>query len=417
MKDITEKFDVVVIGGGPAGMLAAGRAAELGARVALLERNRSLGNKLLMTGNGRCNLTQGEFNDADFVRKFGDKKAKFLFSALSVFGPEEVINFFEKRGVLMNVEKDGRVFPKTGKAPDVLHVLEKYLQENKVEIIFNADVGSLEMAEGKIASVKLKDKNIHADKFILCTGGKSYPNTGSTGSGYALAKAAGHWINKPQPALVPIEIKESWIKDLQGLSLKTIVSIFQQNKKQETLTGEMLFTHFGLSGPMIINASKKIGELLAGGSVFVDIDLLPEVSTIDLDKKMQQAFIDHGKKDLKNYLAELLPLKLATVLLKLSSIDGKKKLNLVTKVERLALAKLIKNLRLTVKAVQGYNQAMVTSGGVELKEVDSKTMRSKIVSNLFFAGEVLDLDGPTGGYNLQVAWSTGYAAGTHAAGK
>lgn len=417
MQKTPEKFDVVVVGGGPAGMMAAGRAAESGARVALLERNRSLGNKLLMTGLGRCNLTQGEFDDKEFVRKFGDKKAKFLFSALSVFGPEEVTNFFEKRGLLTSLEKDGRVFPKTGKALDVLHVLEKYLKEQDVEIIFNADVISLEIEDGKITSVKLKDKNIRADKFILCTGGKSYPNTGSTGNGYAWAKAVGHWVNKPRPALVPVEVTESWIKELQGISLEAKVSIFQNDEKQTDLAGDVLFTHFGLSGPLIINASKKIGELLEKGAVIVEIDLMSEFGAAELDKKLQQDFLVHGKKDLKNYLTELLPLKLVLVLLRLSGVDGKKKLNLVTKEERLALVGLMKKLRLTVKGLLGYNQAMVTSGGVELKEVDSKTMQSKLVSNLFFAGEILDLDGPTGGFNLQVAWSTGYAAGTQAGKK
>jgi predicted Rossmann fold flavoprotein len=316
------------------------------------------------------------------------------------------------------VEADGRIFPKTGKAPDVLNVLGKYLKEHKVEVLFEADVQGLIMGDGRIDSVNLRERKILADKFILCTGGKSYPNTGSTGNGYDWARAVGHWIVKPRPALVPIEVAENWVKELQGMALRTTVNLLQGEKKQSLGLGDMMFTHFGLSGPLIINASKLIGECLAGeGEVVLELDLFPELSVLELGQKLQQDFIEHSKKDLKNYLAELLPVKLSLLLIKLAGADGKKKLNFVTKEERLKILELMKGLRFTVKGLQGYNQAMVTSGGVDLKEVDSKTMRSKIVNNLYFAGEVLDLDGPTGGYNLQVAWSTGYAAGTHAANR
>ncbi|MFA7208818.1 MAG: NAD(P)/FAD-dependent oxidoreductase [Parcubacteria group bacterium] len=440
MKSKIEKFDIAVIGGGPAGMMAAGRAAGLGARVALLEKNSSLGRKLLITGKGRCNLTQAEFDDKEIIKKFG-KNGKFLFSALDAFGPEEVIRFFEDRTVPVKIERGGRVFPKSDRAQDVLRALEKYLEKNNVEIIYDAQVAGFDVAPiasgGKIASVKLAEKGyvsaekqammparrIYADKFIICTGGKSYPATGSTGDGYQWAKDLGHKIIPPAPALVPIKTKETWVKDVQGLSLKNVtVNLLQNNKKpayrtgkQDSRFGEMMFAHFGLTGPIVLDLSKKAGELMAQGEVAISIDLKPALDLDQLDARLQRDFKENSNKDFINYLPELLPQKIIASIVNLSGIDPRKKINLVTKEERKRLAGLLKDLRLTADGTTGYNQAIVTSGGVDTREVDSKTMRSRIVGNLFLAGEILDLDGPTGGYNLQMCWSTGYAAGTYAA--
>ncbi len=422
MKNEREKFDVAVIGGGPAGMIAAGRAAEMGARVVLLEKNESLGKKLLITGKGRCNLTRDEFDLKEMVSKFG-KNGNFLFSALASFGPEEVIKFFEDRGLPTKIERGGRVFPASNRSQDVLRVMQKYLEKNKVKMMFGSEIVGFESDGKKIKGVKLKKekgvpggRQILSDKFILCTGGKSYPTTGSTGDGYQWAKDLGHAIVKPAPALVPIKTKEAWVRDVQGLSLKNVeISLIQDEKKKDSRFGEMLFTHFGLSGPIVLDISKKAGELAAKGEVVISIDLKPALSFDQLDARLQRDFKDNGKKDFINYLPEILPQKLIAVMIVLSGIDPRKKINVVTGAERKKLALLLKDLRLTFDGTAGFAQAVVTSGGVSTKEVNSKTMQSRIVSNLFLAGEILDLDGPTGGYNLQMCWSTGYAAGTYAA--
>ena len=411
MDKSTKKFDVAVIGGGPAGMIAAGRAAELGAKVVLIEKNSALGKKLLLTGNGRCNITQIDHDAKGFVEKLG-KNGKFLFSAFSVFGPNEVVEFFEKRNLLTKVEKNGRVFPVTDDAIDVLSTLTKYLKDGGVEIITDAQVVGFEFVDNRISGVRLQDQIIQADKFILATGGKAYPATGSTGDGYVWAKELEHTIIPPMPALAPVRISENWAHDLQGLSLEDAhISLWQNEKKQASFQGELLFTHFGLSGPLVINASKAISALLQKGSVTIELELFPELTTFELDKKLVLAFEKNNKKDIKNYFREILSRKMLDLILKLAEIDPDKKLNFLTKKERHKIVTLLKSLKFTVSDVMGFEQAMITSGGVAIKEVDSKTMRSKIIENLYFAGEILDLDGPTGGYNLQICWSTGYLAG------
>jgi hypothetical protein len=416
MEKKLEKFDVAVIGGGPAGMMAAGYAAELGAKVVLLEKNAILGRKLLLTGHGRCNLTNAEFDDQKFIEKLNNKKSKFLFSSLAAFGPEEVIEFFEFRKLKTKVEKNNRVFPAGDNSCDVLDILKKYLQDNKVKIIFNAEVQVFEKNGKEIKSVRLKDREILADKFILCTGGKAYPSTGSIGDGYRWAKDLGHNIIEPSPALVPIKTKEDWVKEVQGLSFDKVgINLLQNNKKQYSYSGEILFTHFGLSGPAILNLSKKVGELAKNGEVIISIDLKPDFNREQLDEKLKKDFPENSNKNIANYLTKILPQKMADTSLKLSGIEMTKKIHAVTKEERKKIVSLIKDLRLTYDDTTGFNQAMLTGGGVDLKEVDSKTMQSKIINNLFFAGEILDLDGLTGGFNLQICWSTGHAAGTYKA--
>ena len=404
-----EYFDIAIIGGGPAGMMAAGQAAKLGAKVILIEKNESLGKKLLITGGGRCNLSQAEFKDRIFADKLG-KKGKFLLSALSVFGPKETIKFFEKIGLKTKIERGQRVFPVSDKSYDVLTILLKYLNKNKVEILLGQRVNGFEMNGQKIESIRLKGQEIIAHSYILATGGKSYPRTGSDGKSYKWAQQIGHNVIDPKPALTPVKTKENWPSDLQGLSLKNVsVSVFQNNKKQDSRFGEMLFTHFGISGPIVIDLSKKIGELLNTGEVILKIDLKPALSIETLDKRLQRDF--KSNKDFKNYLPNLMPKRMGGLILRLTGIDRDKKLNVITKDERKKIIETLKGLILNVRGLAGFNSAIITSGGIDLKEIDSKTMKSKIIENLYFTGEIINLDGPTGGFNLQICWTTGYIAG------
>jgi predicted Rossmann fold flavoprotein len=422
MKKTTEQFDVAVIGSGPAGMIAAGRAAELGAKVVLLEKNQTLGTKLLATGNSRCNLTHAQFDCHNFIKEIG-KNGKFLYSSLSAFGPREIIEFFENHGLSTRTESSGKVFPLSDKSSDVLKTLTAYLKKQHVKIITGIEVTGFAMNNDKIidhlrlkeAPYGFKEKKLYAKHYIIATGGKSYPLTGSTGDGFRWAKTFQHTIVPPAPGLTPIAIKEPWIRQLQGLSLKNVsVTLLQKNKKLTTAFGSLLLTHFGISGPMILNMSKRIGELLADGEVIIDIDLKPALDEQQLDKRLQRDFETFSNKDYKNYLPELLPKKLVDVFGGLSQIDPHKKLHQITREERLHIVQMLKHFHLTADRLLGFNYAMITRGGINLKEIDSKTMRSKLITNLSFAGEVLDLDGPTGGYNLQICWSTGYAAGTYA---
>jgi predicted Rossmann fold flavoprotein len=407
-------FDLAVIGGGPAGIMAAGRAAELGAKVVLIEKNKKLGQKLLITGKGRCNITNAEFDLRKLVANYG-KSGKFLFHAFSIFGPQDIINFFEQLGLRTKIERGKRVFPVSNQANDVIGALTKYLVKNKVNIFFNSPVVKIIHHNHKIEKLILKDGEITAKNYILATGGKSYPSTGSTGEGLNWAIDLGHQIKELSPALVPIKTKESWVKELQGLSLKNVeMAVIQRGKKETSEFGECLFTHFGLSGPIILDISKKVGELLKNGIVDLSLDLKPALDFATLDKRVQTDFKKYQNKSYKNCLSDLLPRKLIPVMIKLSRIDPEKKANSITKEERQGLVKLFKNLPMTAIGLMGFDAAIVTSGGIILGEIDNKTMKSKIIDNLFLAGEMIDLDGPTGGFNLQLCWSTGYLAGQSA---
>ncbi|HAT73971.1 MAG: putative flavoprotein [Candidatus Moranbacteria bacterium GW2011_GWF2_36_839] len=406
-----EKFDVVIIGGGASGMMAGILASENGEKVAIIEKNSTIGKKLLLTGNGRCNLTQANFSNREFVEKLG-KSGKFLFSGLAIFGPRETQEFFARLELKLKTEKDGRVFPESDKAQDVLDALKKSLKKNGVVVKLNQNVLDFELENAKIVYVKTAERKIYAKNFILSTGGKSFPTTGSIGDGYAWLEKMGHTIISPAPALTPIKIKERWVKELPGVSLPNVgIKILQQDKKIFEITGEILFTHFGLSGPAVINASKYVSQNISKGEIFLELDLFPTFTQNVLEEKLKIDFEEYKKKDLKNYLAEYFSQKLALTILELSKLETDRKIYSLGKTHRNNLAKLLKNIRLSVDSLLDFESAMITSGGVSLKEVENKTMRSKIISNLFIAGEVLDLDGPTGGYNLQIAWTTGYSAG------
>lgn len=412
MWKLQDEFDIAVIGGGPAGIMAALQAATSGARVVLIEKNQTLGKKLLLSGGGRCNLSYAEFNDKALAQKFG-KKGQWFLSPLAAFGPEELIRFFEEKGFKIKMEKDGRIFPASSESQKVVEFLTKYLKESRVKVLLGKEILGFEVVGGLIKKAQLFEREISAKAFIVCVGGRTYPATGSTGQGYDWLKAMGHKIIEPRPALTPVKTKEDWVKKLPGVSLKSVgLSLWQKNKKIAGEAGDILFTHFGLSGPVVLNLSKFIGEALEKGEVNLKIDLMPELNEAALDKKLQEDF--KGNKDFKNYLAEFFPQRFAEFLGQLARIDLDKKVNIITKDERAALLGILKGLRLTAKELLGFNEAIVTSGGVDLKEIDSKTMRSKIISNLYLAGEIIDLDGPTGGYNLQFCWTTGFVAGTSA---
>ena len=407
--------DIAVIGGGPAGMMAAGRAAESGAKVILIEKNETLGKKLLITGKGRCNFTHNEFDLRKFAEKFG-RNGRFLYSALAVFGAREVIDFFESRGVKAKVEQGDRIFPEKGNAQDVLNIFIKYLAEGKVNILLNARVSGFKQEKGKISQVLLGDREISADKYILCTGGKSYPQTGSIGDGYRWAEQLGHTVISPVPALNPVKTSDGWAKELQGLSLKNIsLQLFQNNKKKDERFGEMLFTHFGVSGPIVMDMSKNIGELLKSGPVKLILDLKPALDFKKLDRRIRRDFQEFKGRMFKNSLKGLLPLSMIPVIIKLSGIGPEKKVDYISREERNKLVHLLKELELTPTGLLGFKWSVVTSGGVALKEVNPDTMGSRKIKNLYFAGEILDLDGPSGGYNLQECWGTGYLAGKSAA--
>ena len=406
------KYDVIVIGGGPAGMMAAGRAAENGAKVLLLEKNKSLGKKLLLTGKGRCNITNKIESTKELVEKFGPK-GKFLYASFNVFGPDQTIAFFEGRGLKTKVERGGRVFPESDNAKDVLDCLVRYLKAGGVKIMAGAEVQKIVAEGGHIEKLILRGgEELAADNYVIATGGLSYPGTGSTGDGYKWLKDLGHSINELSPALTAISLKGGIPKKLEGLSLKNVeISLCQDNKKVDARFGEAIFTSTGLSGPIVLDLSKEVGKVLSAGKASLKIDFKPALDFKELDARLLKDFQVLSKKMFKNSLDELLPQKMIPVIVELSGISPEKKTALISKEERKNLAHLLKEFTFEVEALDGYSHAIITAGGVELKEVDPGTMKSKIVDNLSIVGEVLDLDGPTGGYNLQVCWSTGQIAG------
>lgn len=391
------KYDVVIIGGGPAGMMAAISASSLGAKTLIIEKNDKLGNKLLLTGGGRCNLTCIEKNNKDFCNKFG-KNGDFLLSSFSAFDSQKTINFFEE----IQLKKEGnKIYPESENSKDVLKFLLSKLKENKVKIITSSPASEIKRDNSAIKSIVLDSGEVIEGKnYIICTGGKSYSVTGSSGD--AFVWDIGHNVTELRPALTPVEIKEGWTKSLQGISLKDICLTIDKKKHY----GDLLFTHFGLSGPMILNISKDINPR---DKIF--LDLFPNKNKEELDKYFQKIFDKKKNKFVSTFLSEFMPEKLIPFILNFSSVPKARKINNLTKEERLRLIRNVKEIELNVVGLLGFDKAMITSGGISLKEIDSKTMKSKIINNLYFAGEVIDIDGPSGGYNLQVCWTTGYIAG------
>lgn len=409
-----QNYDIAVIGGGPAGMMAAGRAAELGRKVILLEKNPTLGVKLLITGGGRSNITNAQYDVRTFLKKYKDSD-KFLFSTFSQSSVKDAIEFFNNKGMPTKVEAENRVFPLSNSSQSVWDVLVNYMKENSVEIKTNAIVTGFEKEDNRITGIKLKNKEIiKAKSIVLATGGTSRPETGSTGDGFIWLKELGHNIIPSNEALVPIALSDSWIKPLSGVTLKDIkLTTFQNDQKQESHKGKLLFTHFGISGPTVLNMSKDIGELIKYGDVEIRLDLLPTLDHGMLNTRLQELFKIDDKKKIKNSLGSIVPSSLVPIILKSSNVDGDKTNNNISREERMRLIDTIKGISMHVSHLLGSDKAVVSSGGVDLTEVDFKTMKSKIIENLYLIGDVLNIDRPSGGYSLQLCWTTGWVAGSN----
>lgn len=407
------KYDVAVIGAGPAGLMAAITASNNGAKVIVLEKNRQPGLKLLITGGGRCNVTN-YLEDYQLLAKNYGKNGSFLLSAFSKFGPSEVVDFFENLGVKTKIEKNNQVFPVSNQSREVLKSLTDELSFKGGIIKTSAVVKKIVSKNKIIQKIVLNDgEEVIARNYILATGGKSYAATGSTGDGYGWLKSLGHRITPLSPVLSPILIEEKNIADLEGLSFSEIkISLFKQEKRVISLLGDCIFTASGLSGPLIFSLSRYVGSSLKGDRLV--IDLMPNLNQEQLDRKLQKLFSDYGQKFIKNILTEIVPPKLIPTLMWWLDLTAEEKGNAVTKAERQKLGYFLKNWSFHIKGLAAYEKAMVTAGGLDLKEIDPKTMRSRLIYNLFVAGEILDLDGPTGGFNLQICWSTGRVAGENA---
>lgn len=409
---------VIVIGGGAAGMIAAITSSNEGNDVTLIEKTSSLGNKIKITGKGRCNLTfDGDIEDFknNIVKNF-----KFMYSSFNAFSNVDVVNYFNKLGVKTKIERGGRVFPVSDDANEIVKVLKDELNKKHVNIIYNVSVDNFILDNNKIKALKLSNnKIIECDKCIIATGGKSYPKTGSSGDGYMYAKKLGHKIVDLKPGLVPLRSNDSICKLLQGLSLKNVTLSLKYKGGKEIYKefGEMMFSHFGITGPIVLSASSKLNRvenvdnLMQNSDIIASIDLKPALDDDTLDKRICRDFEKYTNKEFKNSLDDLLPKKLIPVIIELSGIDENKKVNQITKEERKRLVKLLKNLQITITGFMPFDIAVITSGGVDVKDINPKTMESKIVKGIYFAGEILDVDAYTGGFNLQIAFSTGYAAG------
>lgn len=404
--------NVIVIGGGPAGMFAALSAAENGHAVTLLEKNEKLGKKLFITGKGRCNLTNAGDMDALFGNVVTNRK--FLYSAFYACDNRRVIEFFERRGMPTKTERGNRVFPVSDHSSDVIAVLKQALVRAGVQVRLHTEVSEILKEEEKITGVSLKNgRNLPCDAVVLATGGYSYQSTGSTGDGYLFAGACGHTVTALKPSLVPLTAKEPYVKQMQGLSLKNVgVTIRREQKVLFEDFGEMLFTHFGVSGPLILRASSLVGKELNRQPLAMAIDLKPALNEHQLDQRLLREFGQNKNKRFKNSVHGLLPAKMIPVLIQLSGIDPDKKINEMTRQERGGLITLLKAFPVTLTGMRDFNEAIITKGGISVKEVNPSTMESKKLPGLYFAGEVLDLDAMTGGFNLQIAWSTGYLAGS-----
>ena len=398
---------VIVIGAGPAGIMAAIHASKKH-NVTILDGNDRIGKKLFITGKGRCNVTNSK--DISEFFDYIPGNPHFLYSALYSYTNEDTMNFFENVGIKLKVERGGRVFPMSDKSSDIIKGLSIGLKESNVQVKLNSKVTNIIYGANKIVGVEINNSTkLYGDYFIIATGGASYPLTGSRGEGQKFAKKLGHTIIELKPSLVPIELNESWLKDLMGLSLKNIsLSILKNNKVLYKNQGEMLFTNYGISGPLVLSGSRYVKN---EGSYEASIDLKPALNESELDKRIQKDFLKYQNKEFKNALDDLLPKKLIPLIINLSNIPLDKKVNVITKEERKKLLHILKDLRVKIKGLRPIEEAIVTAGGVNTLEIDPSTMKSKIISNLSFAGEVIDVDAFTGGYNVQIALSTGYIAG------
>lgn len=405
---------VLIVGGGAAGMFASVWAARNGHEVLLFEKNDRLGRKLFITGKGRCNITNA-CEDIETLFSSVTSNSKFLYSGFYGFTNQDAIAFFEELGVRTKVERGDRVFPVSDHSSDVIRALEREMDRQGVQIYLKTSVKELQIEDKKVVGIVLQNgQKVLGDACIVATGGLSYPITGSDGDGLEFAKKAGHKVTECLPSLVPMEAEEDWVCDLMGLSLRNVkVQIFDSKKKLYEDFGEMLFTHFGVSGPLVLSASSYVGKKLKDHPLKMVIDLKPALSRDQLDKRVLRDFEGNQNRQFHNAVGGLFPSKLVPVIIELSGIVPDKKVNVISKEERAHLVDLIKHLELTLTGLRDYNEAIITKGGVKVKEIDPGTMESKLVEGLYFIGEVLDLDALTGGFNLQIAWSTAYAAGNN----
>lgn len=400
---------VIIVGGGAAGMIAGITAARRGHRVVLLEKNEKLGKKVFITGKGRCNITNAG-DEQDFFASL-NTNPKFMYSAFHAFGNYDAMGFFDELGLKIKVERGNRVFPASDHASDVIQCMSRELKRLGVKISLHTEAEQILVKAGCFTGVKTAGGLVEGDAVIIATGGKSYPSTGSTGDGYRFASQLGHQVTPLLPALVPLTAREEWVKDLQGLSLKNVaVSVMDGERTLYGEFGEMLFTHFGVSGPVILSASSKIAGTLRHKPLSLTIDLKPALTEEQLDERILRDFGEEQNRQFKNALDNLLPKKLIPVMIDLSGISESRRVNEITRQERKKLVHLFKHLTLTLTGLKGFNEAIITQGGVDVKQINPSTMASKIVKNVYFAGEILDVDAVTGGYNLQVAWSTGFLA-------
>lgn len=402
--------NVFVIGGGAAGMMAAISAAMSGHNVSLYEKNEKLGKKIYITGKGRCNVT----NACDTEELFGKivTNSKFMYSAIYTYDNNMVQDFFEQNNCPLKIERGNRVFPVSDKAVDIIIALEKALKEYNVNIYLSHKVSDIIVDNNIVKGIVVNNKKQYCDSVIIATGGYSYPTTGSTGEGHSIVKKYGHNITKCVPALVPFNAKEEWVKELQGLSLRNVsVKINDDKKILYEDFGELLFTHFGVSGPTVLSASSYVIDIIRQRELTLTIDLKPALTEVQLDSRILRDFDENINRKFSNSLDKLLPKSIVPVIINRSGINMDKKVNEITRDERKNLVKLIKNFDLTLTGLRGFNEAIITHGGVEVKQINPGTMESKIIANLYFAGEILDVDAVTGGYNLQIAWSTGFLAG------
>ena len=402
---------ILVIGGGAAGMFAAIAAGRKGYSVSLFEKNEKLGKKLFITGKGRCNLTNA--CDMEVLFESVVTNSRFLYSSFYGFTNQDTIAFFEELGLPTKVERGERVFPRSDHSSDVIRVLEQELKRLGVRVFLNREVREIREKDGRFQEIVLADgKKVEGDACIVATGGISYRTTGSTGDGYRFARELGHTVKECRPSLVPMETGEGWTRELQGLSLRNVsAAIYDGKKKLYEEFGEMLFTHYGVSGPLMLTASSYVGEKLISHPLKLVIDLKPALSQEQLDHRILRDFEENKNRQFKNSLGKLFPSKLIPVMVDLSGINPEKKVHEISREERRAFVELVKALPMTLTGLRGFNEAIITKGGVYTKEIDPGTMESRLVKGLYFAGEVLDLDAVTGGFNLQIAWSTGYAAG------